>query len=105
VSRAFATGNTDTLGLAGAFIGRANKNLQEHGLKTTIPFSANTVKGIFEATITSYINSNAIRRKYPGGGFVQNPTFDVKPRYNFGGTSYSYTEFADLVRENNRKYG
>lgn len=99
VARAFETGSADTLGLAGAFIGRANKNLQEHGLKTTIPFSANTVKGIFEANITSYINSNAIRRKYPGGGFVQNPTYDVKPRYNFGGNSYSYTEFADLVRE------
>ena len=102
IARSLNAGQSDTLGLAGAFIGRANKNFRDNGLKTKIPFSANTVKGIFESSITSFINSKSIHRKFPGGGFVQNPTFDVKPRYNFGGMSYSYTEFADELR---KKYG
>lgn len=105
LARSFSSGQGDTLGLAGAFIARANKNFEENGLKTKIPYSANTVKGIFEASITSFINSRAIKHKYPGGGFVQNPTFDVKPRFNFGGQSYSYTELADKLVEYNKKNG
>ena len=93
---------SDTLGLASAFITKANQNLEKQGLLTRIPLSAPTIKGKFESTITSFINSNAIKRKYPGGGFVQNPTFDARLRYNFGGKSYSYSEFLDAIREYNR---
>ena len=105
VARSLDSGQRDTLGLAGAFIGRANKSLKDTGLKTRIPFSANTVKGIFEASVTAYINSKAIHRTFPGGGFVQNPTFDVKPRYNFGGANYSYSELCDEVRRYNDEHG
>ena len=104
VARSLDSGQGDTLGLAGAFIGRANKSFKDTGLKTRIPFSANTVKGIFEASVTSYINSKAIHRTFPGGGFVQNPTYDVKPRYNFGKASYSYTELADQILKYNKEH-
>lgn len=105
ISRSLNSGQSDTLGLAGAFIGRANKSFRENGLKTQIPFSANTVKGVFEASITSIINSRAIHRKYPGGGFVQNPTFDIQTRYAFGNASYGYDEFCERVIEYNKEKG
>lgn len=98
LARSFESGSEDTLGLAGAFIAKANKNLESHGLKTRIPLSAPTVKGKFEATISSLINKRAISRKYPGGGFVQVPTFDAKLRYTFNGRSMSYTEFQEANR-------
>ena len=97
VVRAFESGSTDTLGLAGAFIARAKKKLSINGLKTKIPFSANTVKSIFESSLASYINREAIHRKFPGGGFVQLPTFDEKLRYTFGGGNYGYTELVGIL--------
>ena len=99
--RSFEKETQDTLGLAGAFIAKANRNLESHGLKTRIPLSAPTVKGKFEATVSSLINKRGIRRKYPGGGFVQVPTFDAKLQYSFGGQLYSYSEFLNKLRTYN----
>ena len=97
VVRAFQSQSTDTLGLAGAFITRAQRSLDKHGFKTKIPFSATTVKGVFESAIASFINNHGIHRKFPGGGFVQMPTFDEKLRYNYNGNNYSYTELVQTV--------
>lgn len=97
VVRAFQSQSTDTLGLAGAFITRAQRSLDRHGFKTKIPFSATTVKGVFESAIASFINNHGIHRKFPGGGFVQMPTFDEKLRYNYGGNNYSYTELIQTI--------
>jgi hypothetical protein len=97
ISKSFQTGTGDTLGLAGAFIAKANRLLTKNGLKTQIPLSANTVKGVFESSITSIINKLAIHRKFPGGGFVQMPTFDEKMLYTFGGQNYSYTELVKII--------
>lgn len=102
VTRAFQSGSTDTLGLAGAFIARAQRSLDKHGFKTKIPLSANTVRGIFEATVASIMNRDAIHRKFPGGGFVQMPTFDEKLRYIFNGQNYSYSEIARIILNDRR---
>ena len=98
VIRSFQSGSTDTLGLAGAFIGRANRKAKQFGLKTKIPFSANTVKGVFEAAISSYINREAIHRKFPGGGFVQMPTFDEKLVYSIGSKTVSFEDIQEYIR-------
>lgn len=92
---------TDTLGLATAFISKATKNMEKAGLLTRIPFSAQTVKGKLEATITSFINSSAIKRRYPGGGFVQNPTFEARLMYNLGGIPMNYVDFVKAFRKEN----
>jgi hypothetical protein len=72
--KSFNSGSKDVLGLAHAFVAMANKDLANKSYNIRIPYSANTIKASFQATITSFLNKEAIRRKYAGLGGVQTPS-------------------------------
>ena len=82
--KAFSSGSKDVLGLAHAFVAIANKDLANKSYNTRIPYSANTIKASFQATITSFLNKEAIRRKYAGLGGVQTPSFGMIQYHQVG---------------------
>lgn len=86
----FQQNDRDTLGLAQAFIAKANDSLQNANIEFKIPFSAQTVKGAFIATITSILNKKGIRRKYSGFAGVLVPSYDMIVYHSIGDKSYTY---------------
>lgn len=91
--RSFSSGSKDVLGLAHAFVAMANKDLENKSYNVRIPYSANTIKASFQATITSFLNKEAIRRKYAGLGGVQTPSFGMIQYHQVGDYKLSWTEF------------
>lgn len=91
--KAFSSGSKDVLGLAHAFVAIANKDLANKSYNTRIPYSANTIKASFQATITSFLNKEAIRRKYAGLGGVQTPSFGMIQYHQVGDYKLSWIEF------------
>ena len=47
-----------------------------------IPFSAGTINGIFNSTVTSSLVKDAIRRHYDGVESVLNPSYGIQQYYN-----------------------
>ena len=97
--KAFQTNNKDTLGLAQSFIKLAQQSFNEKKIDYKIPFSAGTINGIFNSTVTSSLVKDAIRRHYDGVASVLNPSYGIQQYFNWGGYNYSYDELLDLVRK------
>ena len=104
--KSFENNDRDTLGLAQAFVLKATKALKavkESNGKTKvdfkIPFSAETVNGLFVSTVSSLLTKKGIRRKYEGFAGVLTPSYNMMQYYNVGGKTMMYDRFADLVRE------
>lgn len=97
--KSFENNDRDTLGLAQAFVLKASKALKEGNYEFRLPFSAETVNGIFISTVSSLLTKKGIRRKYEGFAGVLTPSHDMIQYYNIGGTNMMYEQFADKVRE------
>lgn len=97
--KSFENNDRDTLGLAQAFVLKASKALKEGNYDFRLPFSAETVNGIFISTVSSLLTKKGIRRKYEGFAGVLTPSYDMIQYYNIGGTNMMYEQFADKVRE------
>lgn len=97
--KAFQTNNKDTLGLAQSFIKLAQQSFNEKKIDYKIPFSAGTINGIFNSTVTSSLVKDAIRRHYDGVASVLNPSYGIQQYFNWGGYNYNYDELLDLVRK------
>jgi hypothetical protein len=97
--KSFENNDRDTLGLAQAFVLKATKALKESGSDFRLPFSAETVSGLFMSTVSSMLNKKGIRRKYEGFAGVLTPSYNMMQYYRIGGTTMMYEKFADLVRE------
>ena len=91
--KAFDTNQKDVLGLAQSFVAIANQDLANGTYKTRIPFSANTIKGSFQATITSFLNKDAIRRRFAGLGAIQTPSFGGVQYFMLNGYRLNWVEF------------
>lgn len=83
--KAFDTNQKDVLGLAQSFVAIANRDLANGSYKTRIPFSANTIKGSFQSTITSFLNKDAIRRRFAGLGAIQTPSYGGVQYFMYNG--------------------
>jgi len=95
--KAFDTNQKSVLGLAQSFVAMANRDLANGSFKTRIPFSANTIKGSFQATITSFLNKDAIRRRYAGLGGIQTPSFGGVMYFPYKGKRMTWLEFMKAV--------
>lgn len=95
----FISGNKDSIGLAEAFIINAARALQFNDDSDKIPFSSNQVKGIFQATITATFNKLGIRRKFPGFGGVNTPSFGQMQLYKIGDRYGFMDELQDNIRQ------
>lgn len=93
----FVSGNKDSIGLAEAFIINAAKELDLGITENKIPFSSNQVKGIFQSTITSTLNALGIRRKFPGFGGINSPSFGIIQVFNINGDNMSLDEAEDWI--------
>lgn len=87
----------DTLGLAQAFVMKAEESLAKSNLKFKLPFSAATVNGAFIATVTSMLNKKGIRRKYDGLAGVLCPSHDAIQYYRVGNTTLTYDELYKIT--------
>lgn len=87
----------DTLGLAQAFVMKAEESLAKSSLKFKLPFSAATVNGAFIATVTSMLNKKGIRRKYDGLAGVLCPSHDAIQYYKVGSTTMTYDELYKIT--------
>lgn len=97
--KSFENNDRDTLGLAQAFVLKASKALKEGNYEFRIPFSAETVNGIFISTISSLFTKKGIRRKYEGFAGVLTPSHNMMQYYTIGGINMMYEQFTDKVRE------
>ena len=97
--KSFENNDRDTLGLAQAFVLKASKALKESGSDFRLPFSAETVNGLFVSTVSSLLTKKGIRRKYEGFAGVLTPSYNMMQYYNVGGQTMMYERFTDLVRE------
>ena len=88
----FMDKDKDTLGLAQAFVAKAEKSLSESTLSYKLPFSAATVSGAFIATVTSMLNKKGIRRKYDGLAGVLCPSHDAIQYYKIGNHTMTFDE-------------
>lgn len=95
----FESGDRDTIGLAQAFVLKASKALKDGRSDYRLPFSADTVNGIFISTVSSLINKRGIKRKYDGFAGVLSPAYNQIQFYRVGGKTYMYRKFAELVSD------
>ena len=95
----FESGDRDTIGLAQAFVLKASKALKDGNFEYRLPFSADTVNGIFISTVSSMINKSGIKRKYDGFAGVLSPAYNQIQFYRIGGKSYMYRKFVELVSD------
>jgi len=98
VVKAFDTNQKDVLGLAQSFVSIANRDLRNRSFNTRIPFSANTIKGSFQATITSFLNKDAIRRRYSGMGGINTPSNGGIQYFRWNGANLNWIEFLKAVK-------
>lgn len=101
VIKAFATGEKDTLGLAQTFIKLAQDSLNSEGIRFKIPFSSSSINGIFNATVTTSLIKDAIKRYYDGVPAVLTPSYGMVQIHNIDGINYSYEELIDVI---NRRF-
>ena len=94
---AFVSGRRDSLSLAEAFITNAAEALKLGRKDSKIPFSSNQIKGIFQATVTSTLNKLGIRRKFPGLGGLNAPSFGVRQLYKIGDGFADADEAEDFI--------
>lgn len=93
---AYAKGDRDTLGLAQAFLVKAEKYLRENDIKDfTFPFSGATINPSFIATVSSMITKKGIRRKYSGVAAVLTPSYNMIQVY---GNGKLLDKYADEIR-------
>ena len=96
----FEQNDRDTIGLAQAFVMKASQYLKEGGItEYRIPFSADTVSGLFISTVSSAISKKGIRRKYDGFAGVLSPAFNQIQYFRIGNTACMFEEFAKLVHK------
>jgi hypothetical protein len=95
----FESGDRDTIGLAQAFVLKASKALKDGRSDYRLPFSADTVNGIFISTVSSLINKRGIKRKYDGFAGVLSPAYNQIQFHRVGGKTYMYRKFAELVSD------
>jgi small nuclear ribonucleoprotein (snRNP)-like protein len=89
----------DKLGLAGAFIRRAEHLIKTHASKDIdIPFSANSIKGKFISEVASKVNK-AIKRRCPGLGTVQAPSYRIMSHFIHNGQVVSYRRLIELLQD------
>lgn len=84
----------DTIGLAQAFIQRAQQDLKRANLLDGIPVSAASISDSFMSTVANMITKNGIKRKYAGFAGVQTPSYNMVQYYNISGGTGLYRHFA-----------
>lgn len=96
----FDSGNKDTLGLAQAFLRRAQSALASKGNeKVVIPLSAETITPAYLNTVAALIRKRGIKRKYAGFPGVQVPSYGIMKTYNFGNyTGLNFQEISNKIR-------
>lgn len=73
-----------------------NKNINHLNDEWKIPFSDPGVFSSILPTFVSAINNKAIKRKYPGSGSVQCPSYGTRQVYDIEGIQY---QFKDILEE------
>lgn len=94
----FSSGNKETIGLAQAFIRKAEQALKDKNLKVELPLSAETITPIFFNTVGAMINKRGIKRKYAGMGAVQVPSYGLMFTY---GNGMRYEDVCEEIRSRN----
>lgn len=104
--KSLAQNGNSSLGLANAFAANAANDILKGDLKKKIPFSANTLKGIFQAAISSTLNNDAIMRRFAGMGGVETPSYNVLQYFEINDKKLNANEYLKLVgnRELARQY-
>ena len=89
----------DTIGLAQAFLAKAEVAMAEANASVKIPFSAATINGTFVSTIVSMLNKKGIRRKYAGIASVLTPSYNMMQYYRYDGKTRLHGGVSEDIRE------
>ena len=96
--RMFSTGSRDTLGLAQAYLAKAQKIFEQTGVVSDIPFSDPSVIGAFSSNLISNINKSGIRRRYAGIAAVLVPSRGMIQYYRLDDLTFTYNDLAKYLR-------
>lgn len=88
----------DTIGLAQAFLAKAEVAMAEANTSVKIPFSAATINSTFISTIVSMLNKKGIRRKYAGIASVLTPSYNMLQYYRYGGKTKLHGGVSEDIR-------
>ena len=89
----------DKLGLAGAFVRRAEQMLNANSsVNIEIPLSASSIKGKFMSEVATKVNK-AIRRRCPGLGTVQAPGYKTMSHCSFNGEPMTFKRLSQVLNE------
>lgn len=107
----FESGNKDTIGLAQAFIRRAQAIIESKSKEEIrLPLSAETITPAYLNTIAALIRKRGIKRKFSGFPGVQVPSYGIMKTYNWTdskGNTYTglnFQELTELMAQNERGY-
>lgn len=89
----------ETIGLAQAFLAKAEVAMAEANASVKIPFSAATINSTFISTIVSMLNKKGIRRKYAGIAAVLTPSYNMMQYYRYDGKTKLHGGVSEDVRE------
>lgn len=99
--KSFESNDRDTLGLAQAFVQKANRAFKAGNFNYKIPLSAKTVSGIYISTVSSLLTKKGIRRKYDGFAGVLTPSYNSIQYFLTGqdGKPQMYEDFIKSCKE------
>lgn len=89
----------ETIGLAQAFLAKAEVAMAEANASVKIPFSAATINSTFISTIVSMLNKKGIRRKYAGIAAVLTPSYNMMQYYRYDGKTKLHSNVSEDIRE------
>lgn len=103
--KSFESNDRDTLGLAQAFVQKANRAFKAGNFNYKIPLSAKTVSGIYISTVSSLLTKKGIRRKYDGFAGVLTPSYNSIQYFLTGqnGKPQMYEDFIKSCKEQLKK--
>jgi hypothetical protein len=103
--KSFESNDRDTLGLAQAFVQKANRAFKAGNFNYKIPLSAKTVSGIYISTVSSLLTKKGIRRKYDGFAGVLTPSYNSIQYFLTGqnGKPQMYEDFIKSCKEKLKK--
>lgn len=91
--------NSNVKSIADDFIKQMVNKVKTEGVELRLPLSSPTVKNKFATAICSTINSQALRRRYPGLGTIQTASYDQVMFHDLHGYTYTYEEVVNKYRD------
>lgn len=101
----FRNSSSNVNSIADDFIKQLINRVKTEGIDLEVPFSSRSIKNKFATAVCAAINSLALRRRYPGLGTVQTPSYDSMMYHRIGQQTYTYESVINKYRKSLRAAG